>query len=155
VANIQSPPAADITLNHKPSGGLWLSSNLLNISAMGMTVLELDTICTGFADAIEDTENNKITPGVAGLYLVIAQVEWYNTVIDKWYEVIILINSNDKARDAKQASISNKLGQGVSDLLYFSNTDYARLAVYNHDDDNSSDIALGQGRTFLKLTRIR
>jgi len=140
----------------KPSGKMYLGSNQLNLVNGAITLVELDTVGTGFTDGIEDTANHKITPGYAGFYIIIGMVTFMNLVIDRSYDAGVLITGA-----AYLPFVHDFSGRDdyytvpVSCLVKLNATDYIELYARSMSGDNTVDILAGEAYTFLSIQRVR
>lgn len=138
-----------------PSGGLYLNGAQNNVSNVGLVKVTLDMVSADFTDGIEDTANNKITPGVAGWYLIAAQVVFSNTVVDKKYSAFLKVSGSSKRMNYVQASQIAQLSLPLMALLKLSNTDYIDLWVDNRDGDGAEDLLTSQKYTYLFVQKVR
>ena len=126
-----------------------------------MTLVELDEISTGYIDGIEDLINFRITPGVAGLYIVSGQVAYENAIIDKLYRAQIYRNwgIGGSRRVAFNERYLEYAG-GVQNIhcygeVWLDEDDYVELYAYNFSGVDTVDVTLGEINTFLVCQRIR
>ena len=142
----------------RPSGGLYLSIEQYNLVNNVWTLVELDTVCDlGNAnDGIEDTGTHRITPGVAGLYLVICQVTFLNPVADKEYDALVMTDGTmHEIRMAQHSSNVNLLGVAVSGLIWLNKTQYIELYARSNSGTDLVDLSCGPPATFLHVQRVR
>lgn len=148
---IGSPPAI-----LKPTGRLYLNTEQSNIPTGTQTLVNLDTIDSDFTDGIEDTVNHKITPGVAGFYLIVASVYWSVTVSGKDYYAYIKRSGSYTAAFAKsQADHTGEVSNVVATIDYLSDSDYIELTVGHNAGVDTPDIKAGLQYTSLALQRLR
>ena len=146
------PPAA----HQKPSGGMWLGTDQLNLVHGVATLVELDSLRTGFADGIENLATHRITPGVAGFYSITAQVTFLNLIADKTYQAIIRINgATYLCTNSNHAAITEPLSVPASVLVKLTATDYIELMARSWSGDNTVDVHKNYYFTFLLVQRIR
>jgi len=140
----------------RPSGKLYLGSDQLNLVHDTATLVELDTIASGFTDGIEDTANHKITPGVAGFYLITAQVRFMNLVAEKTYKAGIVVNAASYyCHNITWAGGGVYLTMPLAALVKLTATDYVRLFAESESGDDTVDIGGSQWATFLSVQRVR
>jgi len=140
----------------RPSGKLYLLANQLNLVSGVWTLVELDTITTGFTDGIEDTTNHRITPSQAGFYDVKGRVTFDNTVADTLYYAAVRLNGSAyKSCERAQASVAGPLSVSCHALLYLSATDFLELMGISLAGVNTVDIQEYERYTFLSLQRVR
>ncbi len=149
---ISSPPPAIL----KPVGKLYLSSTIYSLSGSNLHQVTLNTKQAGFDDNIEDIGNNRILPGVAGLYLIIAQISWADTVDPREYELLLKLNGSSYiGRVRSQASTDDELVLTLSTIWPLIETDYVNLFARHFDTTNVADILGGDAYTFLTMLRLR
>ncbi len=146
-----SPPPSIL----KPSGGMYRGSDQYDLVNNVITQVQLQNIHTGFEDGIEDTGNYRIFPGVAGLYIITAQVCFLQILADKKYEVLVRISGSTKANSYGQSSLASNLSVPTCCLRWLSNSDYVELFVRSLQGDNDADVTGGEGKTFLFVQRFR
>jgi len=140
----------------RPSGKLYLASNQFNLVDGASTIVELDTIGTGFTDGIEDTVNHRITPGQAGFYNVIGQVTFTSVVADKAYDVGLYVNHATWINYNR-----SYVGGGVhysvpvAALVKLTATDYLELIAVSRSGGDTVDILASAYDTFLSVQRVR
>ena len=140
----------------KPSGKLYLGSDQLNLIDEVPTEVLLDTIGTGFTDAIENTVAHCITPGQAGYYLVLGAVMFLNVVAAKNYRSGVLVNSTDYYNSPMYYAAGGVyFSVPTFDLIKLTATDYVQLIAISYSGDNTVDIQSGITSTFLSVQRVR
>ena len=140
----------------KPSGKMYLTGSQLNLADSVWILVELDTIPAGFTDGIEDVVNHRITPGVAGLYSVMGQVQFREVVADKKYQVAIWITGGAaEAYSIVQASIADRITANCQTILNLSATDSMELKVASIAGVNTVDLWGGIGETYFCVQRVR
>ncbi len=137
-----------------PSGRLHRTGTQSDIAQSTLTKVLLATISTGFTDAIEDTGNNRILPGVAGYYMVFGSVHWINTADAKTYTSMIYLNGANIRQNLEHTGTADSIVTRVSGLVKLTNTDYLELWAYTNDG-GLPDIQAGSVDTFLSLHRVR
>lgn len=138
-----------------PRGCLYLASDQENIPSASDTIVQVDTVPGTYTDGIEDTGTYKITPGIAGLYIVTASLKWEPTVADNTYRFKILKDAATViAEDRKPTPIVDHMTQQIARLFYFTSTNYLRLQVYHADGVGTVDITAGLNYTCLKVQRV-
>lgn len=155
MANIQSGGAVDISVNHKPSGSMTLTNEQTNLVDGVTTLVALDKIVTGFTDAIENIGTHRITPGVAGLYLVSAAVEFNFVVADKAYRLAIYKSDSSKLWVTNHSKTTDMLSVNVTKLMYFNSTDYIELKAVSNAGVDTVDILDGERYTYMQVQRVR
>lgn len=144
-----------ISAGLSPNGQLFLGGTQADITSGSTVLVGLNTIETGFTDAIEDTANNKITPGVAGLYLITAQVYFMNILAPKHFFVWVKKNGSTKIIDkVGHSGIVAGFPVLLSKPVPLSNTDYVGLYAQQECGINTVDIYGGSEKTFLSVIRI-
>lgn len=138
-------------------GKLYLGTDQTNLVNGTWTTIALDTIAPNFSNGIEDISNNKITPGIAGLYLIVGSVSFYNVVVDKEYGVKITKNagfSNIAIKDYKYASMV-AYSLKIATICYLSATDYIQLRAMSRSGDNTVDVESAEINTSLAITKLQ
>lgn len=107
------------------------------------------------SDSIHSTtvNNNRITPGVAGYYLVIANIAYNTTIDNKRYMCAIRVNGADVAISEVAGSTNKNVVANVSDITYLSSTDYVDMTAW-HDSGVNKNVVGTSVRTFLTVHRI-
>lgn len=139
-----------------PAGRLHKTDLQENLVDTVETYVLFDAITTGFTDGIEDVDTDKITPGVAGLYLVQGQVSFINCVADKRYQAGIYVSngSHHVYKDSGNGS-STQIDVDVAGMLWLDADDYVKLTATSYSGDNTVDISGAESNTFLELVRLR
>lgn len=141
---------------NRPSGKLYLGTNQVDLVSEAWTKVLLDTISSGFADAIEDTVNHRITPGVAGYYRIKGQVCFLNTVADKDYQAELKLDGSiNQAIDIDHASLGKTIMVACSTLVYLSASSYVELWAMQASGVNTVDLSGLEHLTFLTVQRAR
>lgn len=141
-----------------PCGGLHLGTDQLNLVNGSEILVELDTLLSGFTDGIEDTTNHKITPGVAGLYLISAAVIFKNIVNDKTYRLSVKDNSTriiDAYLPSSVATISKFVTIAEAKPVWLSAVSEIKLYACSFSGDDTVDVFGFGGHTFLTVCRMR
>lgn len=140
----------------RPSGKLYLSATQSNLVDGVITVVELNTVVTGFTDGIEDTVNHKITPGHAGFYHITGMVTFLNPVAARSYYAAIILNNDDyRCFHISWAGGGTYFSVPVAALVKLTVTDYIQLWARSDSGDNTVDIQPGVHLTFLSVQRVR
>ena len=149
---IYGPPAFQ-----RPSGGMYLLANQLNIVNTSITVVQLDRI-DDFLDSIENTVTFTITPGIAGLYLITGQVTYMNIVADKEYRALVDYGGATHSATV-HSSHDGLLSVSVTFFRYLTNISPLTLRAWHNAGVNTIDIEgaanAGYKRTFLHCQRVR
>ena len=155
---ISSPPVA---LTNKPSGKLYLRNSQDDLATGTLTKVEMADVMTGFTDGIEDTVNNRITPGVAGLYTVHALVDFIHIDQGAMQHLFLKMNGSDYHVQKEQASAvggtAEHQSMEVSIELWFDDDDYIELWVKTESSGDNVDVGghtEGQA-TYLEVQRVR
>lgn len=146
---ITSPPPTIL----KPSGCLFLGQNQNNLPIDVWTDVELNTISSGFTDGIEDTVNHKITPGVAGLFLLIGRISFVEIIGDYEYGCAIELNGGGTLiENWGHSSLEADLNVCCTMIHWLTNTDYIKLQAYNGGNAATVDVKQVSG---LSVARLR
>ena len=154
MANAQSYPT-DITVNHKPSGGLYLLTSQQNLVSGNSTLVNLNTVISGFSDGIEDTANKKITVTKAGLYLVQAQVTFFSVVAAKHYQIHIYKDAAGKKAGYGHSSVTDELSIPLSFFIRCAVNESILMKAISFAGVDTVDIRNGADLTFLELHYMR
>lgn len=139
-----------------PSGRMYLSSNMNNLTDSTWTLILLDAISSGFIDGIEDTSNHKITPGAAGLYAVFTTLTFRNAITDSSYHVGVYKNGSTwLGINTVHSSGGNLLAAVSSDLIWLTATDYIELWAYAQVGASTVDVEGTESRTYMAIQRVR
>ena len=150
---ISSPP---VKLTNSPSGKLYLNSDQENVTKLSPELVHIDTIGTDFTDAIEDTGNSKITPGEAGLYLIVAHLNWKDVEADKSYCVYIDVSGSFISESyMNSAFVGSNLGNYACALVWLSAIDYIEMYAWHNGAGSTVDIRAGEDETYLFVQRMR
>ena len=123
-----------------PAGGLYLGSWQRDLPSGVATIIQLDTVMTGFVDGIEDVGNYWITPGVAGIYHIHGQVQLVACVANASY--LLRLWANGATEWLATMLVRPTPGEMVIDfdiLKPMNATDYIQLVVYHNDGVGNVD----------------
>lgn len=151
---------------HRPHGRIQLSTNQLNIvndidTKVLLDEVEGDPLDGQYQDGIEDVGNNRITPGVAGLYFCFGQIAFESCVVDKLYRAYIYRNwgiggSRRIGFNENELIVATGIKViPVSGHCWLDTDDYIELIAYHFAGVNTIDISFGSINTFLYVQRIR
>ena len=140
----------------KPAGGLYLVSDQLNIPNVTATLVELDNEIPDFGDGIENKVTHRITPAVAGFYMIIGQLTYSSVVADHNYMATIRRDgSAELAKSIIHAASADDLAVVTGTIAYLSDSNYIELVAYHSAGVDTVDIESAAGVTFLTLERLR
>ena len=141
----------------KPSGGMRLANDQLNLTSGIAALVEFDRIIDDFTDGIEDTVNHRIKPGVAGFYSIVGQVGLTSVVADKLYGLHIRINPGLRIfYKTSHASLAQDIHPSLTiPSIFISDIQYVELYAICHADVDTVDIVSADYNTFLILQRVR
>ena len=146
----------DVSEMQKPSGRLYLASDQLNLSAGFPSRVDLDTIDPDFNDGIEDVENHKITPGVAGYYLITGQVTLDIEDTNAEFQVTVKMNAATNILGAhNHNSLAGRMSVRCSNVYYLDDNDYVQLYIKPVTGGDTTDVLGSKAYTFLGLQRVR
>ncbi len=155
MANIQSAGAGDITANHKPGGCIYSGAVQSSLVDSEETLVVLGYASTDFGDDIEDPDNNKITPGVEGIYAVIGRVTFMNCIAGKAYRVRLFFNGVYVLTSYGHAADAGYLSVIVTGLLKITEVQSVTLKATSYAGVDTVDLQGGSDQTFIALSRIR
>ncbi len=154
---ISTPPSRFPT--QAPNGKMYLTANQQNLVHGGYRKILLNAIHADFVDAIENTLNNRITPGVAGFYYVGASITWESCPVNFSYKMAVLkypgadavvFGSNVSVREA---GVEGQFCICSSDIVYFALNDYVELHANNGSLTDTADVLAYA--THLTVQRVR
>lgn len=142
----------------RPSGELGLGTNQLNIVSGTPTTVLIDTIAAGFADGIEDTGNNRITPGVPGWYLIVGRIRWSS--VPAATNLVAMVRRNGSTVVVQNQNENSVGGSGLpvqcSKVIKVAQvSDYFELRGLQNSGVNTPDIDGQEEETFLAVQRVR
>ena len=141
---------------HKPNGKLGMSTTQALATDTWETV-ELDTIDSDFTDSIEDGTNHKITPGVAGFYIIIGSVGLLTDGQGN-YSFAVAVSKNvgleviGVSQIYKSDPLATSIVIGPAVIVYLSASDYIQLRVKTTNPDA---VVSGDVDTSLVVQRMR
>jgi len=140
---------------HEPYARMYVNSAQNNLTDTTWTTITLDTDTYDFS-TITDLSNNKITPAVAGYYLVIGQVTYENVIAEKSYYAQIYKNGDTAmaTRIQQNGAATTDVSVVVSDVLLLDSDDYVQLRGYVNCGAATVDINTGTTDTYLVLFRL-
>ena len=144
-----------LDVHAKPSGGLYLDGAQLNIVNTTWTKVLLNTVKSGFVDGVEDTGASKITPSIAGMYLIHGLVFWTTVADNKQYSVAIRVDNIEKHSVALVGGSGQSLSIPIVCMVPLTNTHYVELWVYHNDGSSNPDITGSAVLVFLEVHRLR
>lgn len=147
--------SVDISQMQQPSGHLHLGSPQNNIANITWTTVLLDTLRAGFTDGIENVGTHRITPAVAGLYLILGSIGWDSTIDNAVYYAGIRVNGVTVAQAVMPSNTGGELAVPVSCIYRLTNVNWVELAAYHNDGTANPDIPASDTMTFLELHRLR
>ena len=144
----------------KPSGGMYLSTDQLNLVSGSTTLVILDSIFTSFVDGIEDVINHRIVINKSGLYFVFGSIGFINMVDSRVYGCTLHRNGNASpfAEDIfpyHAPATGSGFTVSTGRVIHLDLGDYVDLRAYHLAGVNTIDITDAQQRTFLIVQRVR
>jgi hypothetical protein len=126
-----------------------------NLTDVTWTTIALDTDEFD-SGTITDLANYKITPAVAGNYLVVGQITYTNTIAEKTYYAQIWFNetSAKAIASAHTGAATTDVTVAISDVITFDADDYIMLRGQVNAGAATVDINVGTTDTFLSLYRL-
>lgn len=140
---------------HLPYARMYVTAAQDNLTDTTWTVITLDTDEFD-SGTITDTANFKITPAVAGRYLVMGQVTYTNTIAEKTYYSQLYFNGSA----AKAIAVSHTgaattdISVPICDVIVFDNNDYVQLRGQVNVGAATVDVNIGTTDTYLVLYRL-
>lgn len=136
-----------------PQARMYLSANQLNLTHNTWTTIALDAE-TYDPDSIANTGTHRITPAVAGYYLVIAQATLINSLSTKRHGVAILKNGAQTIASYDVGYTDGIACPNVQDILLLDTDDYITMQALSVSGTDTVDVLGGTANTFLALHRI-
>lgn len=140
---------------HKPYARMFLTAAQNNLTDVTWTTIALDTD-TFDSGTITDLASYKITPGVAGYYMLLGQVTFTNVIAEKTYSAQLYFNGTTAKQTATQqnGAATTDVVVNVVDVIYFDADDYIQLRGYVNCGAATVDIDPGTENTNLTLYRL-
>jgi hypothetical protein len=143
---------------HEPYARMYLTAAQNNLTDVTWTTISLDTDTFDYS-TITDLSNYKITPGVAGYYLVIGQVSYAEAslVASKTYSAQIYKNGTTAIKTVHKsigAAVTEDVTVEVCDVCLLDDDDYIQLRGYVNAGASTVDITTGTAATNLVLFRL-
>ena len=141
--------------SREPYARIFSTAAQDNLTDVTWTKIVLDTDTFDFS-TITDLSNNKITPGVAGYYVVIGQITYANVIAEKTYAAQIYKNGSTAmtTRNQQNGAAVTDVSVMVCDVLLLDADDYVQLRGYVNCGVATVDINVGTTDTFLVLYRL-
>ena len=162
MASTAAPTADAMVVNkkyaddaHEPYARMFVTAAQNNLTDVTWTTIALDTDTFDFS-TITDLSNYKITPGVAGYYLVIGQVCYTNVIADKTYGAQIYKNATTAIKTSSEqiGASTSDVPVEVTDVMLLDDDDYIQLRGYVNAGAATVDIKTGTANTNLVLFRL-
>ncbi len=140
---------------HSPYARMYCTAAQNNLTDMTWTTITLDTDEFD-SGTITDLANYKITPAVAGQYLVIGQITYTSTVANKTYYSQIYFNgtSAKAIASAHTGAATTDVSVPICDVIVFDADDYIQLRGQVNAGVATVDINVGSTDTYLVLYRL-
>jgi len=120
-----------------------------NAAAADYSLCHLDTVDFDSGGICEVATNHKITPGIAGYYLVIFVTEVAAVADTEVTRAALYVNGAVASRGSQVTSGISTIQRSTGmDLVYLDADDYIQLYVWNSDTAN----AMGTGKDATSLT---
>jgi len=156
-------PTADVDLvnkkyvddKHLPYARMYPTAAQNNLTDDTWTTITLDTD-TFDSGTITDLANYKITPAVAGRYLVIGQITYSGTIANKTYYSQIYFNGTaaKAIASAHTGDATTDITVPVCDVIVFDADDYIQLRGKANVGVDTVDVNVGSTDTYLVLYRL-
>lgn len=140
---------------HLPYARMYPTAAQNNLADTTWTTITLDTDEFD-SGTITDLANYKITPAVAGQYLVVGQITYTNTIANKTYYSQIYFNGTaaKAIASAHTGAATTDISVSVCDVIVFDADDYIQLRGQVNVGVATVDINVGSTDTFLTLYRL-
>ena len=140
---------------HEPYARMYVTAAQDNLTDVTWTTITLDTDTFDFS-TITDLSNYKITPAVAGYYMVLGQVTYANVIAEKTYYAQIYKNGTTATatRSQQNGAATTDVSVTVQDVVLLDDDDYIQLRGYVNCGAATVDINAGTADTYLILYRL-
>lgn len=140
---------------HLPYARMYPTAAQNNLADTTWTTITLDTDEFD-SGTITDLANYKITPAVAGQYLVVGQITYTNTIANKTYYAQIYFNGTaaKSIASAHTGAATTDVSVSVCDVIVFDADDYITLRGQVNAGAATVDINVGSTDTYLVLYRL-
>lgn len=143
-----------IRIDHPPRAKMYLNAAQTNLVKATWTKVLLETDEYD-SDTITDTVNNRITPGVAGYYLIIGNLTWSGGfAAAERLSAAIYMNGTAIATNQGNAGGTTYQTNHVSTVIYMDSNDYVELYGRAGTAGNTADIDAGAPNTYLIVHRM-
>jgi len=153
--HISDPKAANVNIPAQtPSGRIYQSAP--QVVATGTpTKVNCDAISADFTDGIEDVVNKWILPGVAGYYLVIAQIFIDTVTPNKMFSILIRRGVTAMAMHQRFSNDNfENLTMSVSDIIKLTAIQYVNMEFY-HTSGVDETLSGVEAKSYLSVQRVR
>jgi hypothetical protein len=140
---------------HKPYARMYGTAAQANLTDVTWTTITLDTD-TFDSGTITNLSSYKITPAVAGYYIIIGQITYENAIAEKTYYAQIYKNGTTATatRSQQNGAATTDVSVTVQDVVLLDADDYITLRGYVNCGANTVDINVGTADTYLILYRL-
>ncbi len=140
---------------HLPYARMYPTAAQNNLTDTTWTTITLDTDEFD-SGTITDLANYKITPAVAGQYLVTGQITFTNTIANKTYYAQIYFNGTaaKSIASAHTGAATTDVTVSMQDVIVFDADDYIQLRGQVNVGAATVDINVGSTDTYLVLYRL-
>jgi len=140
---------------HEPYARMYNTAAQNNLTDVTWTTITLDTD-TFDSGTITDLSNYKITPAVAGYYMVLGQITYENVVAEKTYYAQIYKNGTTATatRSQQNGAATTDVSVVVHDVVLLDADDYIQLRAYVNVGASTVDVNIGTADTYLILYRL-
>lgn len=140
---------------HLPYARMYPTAAQNNLADTTWTTITLDTDEFD-SGTITDLANYKITPAVAGQYLVVGNITYTNTIANKTYYAQLYFNGTaaKAIASAHTGSATTDVTVSVCDVIVFDSDDYIQLRGQVNVGAATVDVNVGSADTYLVLYRL-
>lgn len=101
-----------------------------------------------------DTTNKRYVVPTTGYYLVSASVGWANTIADKTFQAIIVVNGSGTAFSMCHSSFANSLRIPISDIVYATAGQYIELYCRQNGGAATPDLISASSSTYMAISLL-
>ena len=141
--------------DNPPRAKMYLGTPQTNLTANAWTKIRINTDEYD-SNSITDTSNNRITPGVAGYYLLIGNVIWQTGFVsgNRMSSKLVKNGTTNIAITQGYASGTSYYSNLISTVTYLTTTDYIEMQGRPGTSGNTADIQAGEAATYLVVHRL-
>jgi hypothetical protein len=143
-----------IRIDNPPRARMYLGTTQSNIDHTAFVKVALDTDSYD-SGSITNTTTNRITPGIAGYYLVTGQIYYTGGfAAGELLQTHIYVNGSSVTAARSKATGTSTETRLAQDVIYLGATDYVELYARANTAGSTADISSGSSGTYLVVHRL-